>query len=487
MGLRSIKGRARMPQNKKLIFKILIVLMVLFLAACQEGSVDSSKTSGNSHKKIERFTGEESKAIPYVYTTQKALSLTFNGMGDGETMEKLLDELDKYHIKATFFLPGIRVAEEPEIAKEIVARGHEIENNTLNQVDMSKFSYEQIYKEIKLSNEIIKKETGVTPQYVRTRTGDYKEDVRLVTAQLGMDAVVSYNINPKDWKMKDAKSIASYVERYIARGSIINLNTNFNPEVISAIPFIAKAVSDMGYKLIPLEELIANGKERKPLAQIPGYNAASVDLKNKNAKYKLIYNLDTKSPKIALTFDDWGSEKTVNQILAILKEEDVKATFFLRARGVQDNPNLARAIVEEGHDVANHTYTHPVLTKITPEKLQEELVTAHKVITEAIQQQPTMFFRPPTGEIDDQSAKNVAATGYSNIIMYGVTVLDWDKKNSAKDIVNGLLNKTHNGSIILLHMLDDIHTIEALPIAIKKLKERGYTFVLVSDLIKSKS
>lgn len=476
-----------MSKNKKNIFKTLIVLMALFLAACQEESADSSNTSGNSHEKIERFTGEESKAIPSVYTTQKALSLTFNGMGDGETMEKLLDELDKYHIKATFFLPGMRVAEEPEIAKEIIARGHEIENNTLNQLDMSDFSYEQIYKEIKLSNDIIQKETGVSPRYVRTKTGDYKEDVRLATAQLGMDVVVSYNINPKDWKMKDAKSIASYVERYIARGSIINLNTNFNPEVITAIPFIAKAVSDMGYKLIPLEDLIANGKERKPLAQIPGHDAASVDFKNKNPKYKLIYNLDTTSPKIALTFDDWGSEKTVNKILDILKEASVKATFFLRARGVQDNPNLARALVEEGHDVANHTYTHPVLTTITPEKLQNEVVTAHKVITEAIQQQPVMFFRPPTGEIDEQSAKNVAATGYSDIIMYDVTVLDWDKKNSATDIVNGLLKKTHNGSIILLHMLDDIHTIEALPLAIKKLKDKGYKFVLVSDLIKSKS
>ena len=70
--------------------------------------------------------------------------------------------------------------------------------------------------------------------------------------------------------------------------------------------------------------------------------------------------------------------------------------------------------------------------------------------------------------------------------MYDVTVLDWDKKNNATDIVNGLLKKTHNGSIILLHMLDDIHTIEALPLAIKKLKNKGYKFVLVSDLIKSK-
>lgn len=482
-----------MSENKKsifekFVFKILIVLMVVFLAACQEDGANSSKTSGRSpdHEKVERYTGEKSKDIPYVYTTKRALSLTFNGMGDDETMKKLLDELDKYHIKATFFLPGMRVAEEPNIAKEILARGHEIENNTLNELDMSDFSYEQIYKEIKLSNEIIKKETGVTPHFIRTRTGDVKNDVRLAAAQLGMDAVIRYNINPQDWDMKDAKTIGEYVKRYISRGSIINLNTNFNPNIIPAIPLIAKAVSDMGYKLIPLEALIASGKERKPLEEIPGYNAASIDLKNKNAKYKLIYKIDTTSKKIALTFDDWGSEKTVNKILDILKKESVKATFFLRAKGVEANPNLARAIVEEGHNVANHTYTHPVLTTLSARKMQEEVVKAHQVITEAIQQQPTMFFRPPTGEIDDQSAKNVAAAGYSNIIMYDVTTLDWDKRNSAKDIVNELLMQTHSGSIILLHMLDDIHTIEALPIAIKKLKEKGYSFVLVSDLIKSK-
>ena len=132
-----------MSQNKKSIFKILIVLMALFLAACQEESSDTSKTSGRNLEKIERFTGQESKAIPSVYTTQKALSLTFNGMGDGKTMEKLLDELGKYHIKATFFLPGMRVAEEPQIAKEILARGHEIENNTLNT---NKFIKKLIYQ-----------------------------------------------------------------------------------------------------------------------------------------------------------------------------------------------------------------------------------------------------------------------------------------------------------------------------------------------------
>ena len=155
----------------------------------------------------------------------------------------------------------------------------------------------------------------------------------------------------------------------------------------------------------------------------------------------------------------------------------MKATFFLRAKGVESNPNLARAMVEGGHDVANHSYSHPVVTSLTPEELQQDVVKAHQVITEAIQQQPVMLFRPPTCVVDDERAKALAAAGYPAIAMYDVTTLDWDISNSADDIVNGVMTKTQKGSVILLHMLDDIHTIEALPRVIEGLKNKGYTFV----------
>lgn len=124
-------------------------------------------------------------------------------------MTALLDELDAHGVKATFFLPGVRVAEEPDIAKAIAARGHEIENNTLNQLDMSTLDYDGIYKEIQLANEVIERETGVKPRYVRTRSGDYPEDVPLAAAHLGMKAVVSYNINPRDRDMQSAEEIGN--------------------------------------------------------------------------------------------------------------------------------------------------------------------------------------------------------------------------------------------------------------------------------------
>ncbi|MEJ8545252.1 polysaccharide deacetylase family protein [Brevibacillus borstelensis] len=480
-------GKHRKSAGPKLFTRTLVMLMALVLmTGCQFSNGDSAENvpeTSSPKEKIVPYTGEKSKAISFVYTARKELSLTFNGMGDAKTMRRLLDELDRFQIKATFFLPGMRVAEEPDIARDILARGHEIENNTLNRLDVTKLGYEQIYKEIQLANEVIEKETGVKPRYVRTKSGDYNDDVRLAAAHLGMDAVIQYNINPKDWDMKDAQAIGHYVERYISRGGIISLNTDKNPEVIPAIALIAKAAKEIDYKLIPLNELIKNGGQRKPLEQIPGYDKAQINVNAKNPVYKLVYNVDTNKKQVALTFDDWGSDKTVSKILDILEEHQVSATFFLRANGVKNNPNLARAILEGGHDVANHTYSHPVITEMPPDKLQWEVVEAHRVITEAIQQQPTMLFRPPTGEINEQAGKAVASAGYPIIAMYDVTTLDWDVKNSAQDIVNGIMTKTKPGSVILLHMLDDIHTIEALPTAIEGLKKKGYTFVKMADLI----
>jgi peptidoglycan/xylan/chitin deacetylase (PgdA/CDA1 family) len=446
------------------------------------GEKKGNDQAGNQTEVV-RYEGPMSKVLPYVYTARKELSLTFNGMADKQTMERLLDELDKYNIKATFFVPGMRVAEEPDIAQFIVSRGHEIENNTLSRLDMSKLSYTQIHKEIQLSNEIIKKETGKLPRYVRTRSGDYTDDVRLAAAQTGMEAVVVYSLFLHNWQGETDADKLSFVRKYITRGGIITIDTEENSDLVEEIPIVAQAAKDVGYALIPLSELIAHGGERKPLEQIAGYDDIRMNMDYTNEKYNLIYDVVTDEKKITLTFDDWGTDYTITKILDILAENDVKATFFLRAKGVEGNPNLARAMIEEGHDVANHSYSHPVVTTLTPQELQEDVVKAHHVITEAIQQKPTTLFRPPTGEIDDTTAKVIAAIGYPDIALYDVTTFDWDVRNSAEDIVNKIMKQTENGSVILLHMLDDIHTIEALPIAIKRLKQKGFTFVKMADLI----
>ena len=479
------KGRIAKRSTSLLfiLFAVLVILSGCRLDDAKKEAASSGKEPVKPTEEIVPYTGEKSNAISSVYTSKKELALTFNGMADQKTMDLLLDELDAHEMKATFFLPGVRVAEEPDLAKKIVSRGHEIENNTLNQLDMTDFSYEQIYKEIQLSNEVIEKETGVLPRYVRTKSGDYNDDIRLVTAQLGMEAVVSYNINPKDWDMKDAKSIGDYVERYISRGGIVSLNTHLNPEVIASIAYIAKAAEDIGYTFVPLGQLIEGGGERKPLAEIEGFDAVKVNLEYQNEKPNLFSNAARTDKTISLTFDDWASDKTITKVLDILDEYDIKATFFLIGRGVEQNPNLAKAILDAGHEVASHSYSHQVVTEMTPLELQEDLVKAHEVLTEAIQQQPTMLFRPATGVIDAESAKVITAAGYPVIALYDVTTLDWDVRNKADDIVRKIMARTGNGSVVLLHIQDGTHTIEALPTVLESLTNKGYQFIKMSELV----
>jgi Predicted xylanase/chitin deacetylase len=478
-----MKGRIR-NERKTWLQPFILLILAAALAGCSWGMKENSLADPSQTKlntQVTRYEGEPSKVIPFVYTGGRELSLTFNGMADEETMTRLLDELDKYGVKATFFLPGMRVAEEPELAQEIAARGHEIENNTLNRMDMTHLSYEGVYREIHLANEIIERETGIKPKYVRTKSGDYNDDIRLATAQESMTAVVGYSLFLHNWQGESDEDKYLYIRKHITRGGILTVDTEEFNSLIEAIPMIVKAADEVGYKLILMDKLISHGGERKPLEQLPGYDLVHVNPDYENAKYRLIYKQQTDKKEIVLTFDDWGTDYTVTKLLDILDHYKVKATFFVRAKGVEANPNLARAIIEAGHDVANHSYSHPVVTTLSAEQLQDEVVKAHQVITEAIQQKPTMLFRPPTGEIDDHTAKVIAAAGYPNIALYDVTALDWDVNNSAADIVNSIMEQTENGSVILLHMLDDIHTLEALPTVIEKLQAQGYSFVTMAD------
>ncbi|MEC0240556.1 polysaccharide deacetylase family protein [Paenibacillus dokdonensis] len=451
----------------------------MFGGTKEAGRNDQSQTQ----QPVSKYTGAKSKAISYVYTTKRELALTFNGMADRTSMTSLLDELDRYQIKATFFLPGMRVAEEPDIAKDILSRGHEIENNTLNGVDLSKLTYDQMYKEIHLANQVIQKETGVIPRYVRTKTGAYNDDIRLAAAHNGQSAVISYSLFLHNWNKETELQKKNYIRKYINRGGIITLDTVENKQLAESISLIAAAAKDVGYTFVPLSKLVQEGGERKPLEAIEGHDAAKVNADYKSAAYNLVYRKETSRKEVALTFDDWGTDVTVTKILDILDKYHIKASFFLRADGVERNPNLARAIAEAGHDVGNHTYSHPVLSSLTPAQLQNEVVKAHQIITEAIQEKPAMIFRPPTGEIDADEARIISAAGYQMIADFNVDPNDWNRSRTADQIVKTITAETKSGSIILLHMLDDLHTIEALPEAIEKLKGKGYTFVRVSDLL----
>ncbi|MDK1345585.1 polysaccharide deacetylase family protein [Streptomyces sp. 378] len=182
---------------------------------------------------------------------------------------------------------------------------------------------------------------------------------------------------------------------------------------------------------------------------------------------------------IALTFDAGPSEHSA-RLLDILKEKQVPATFFLLGkRHIEKYPELVRRMADEGHEVANHTWDHKILTKLRPEEIREELERPNEEIARLTGRRPTLM-RPPQGRTDDTVHAVCRELGLSEVL-WSVTAKDYQTTDSDL-ITRRVLDQSSRDGIILLHDLYD-GTVPAVPGIIDALKERGFVFVTVPQLL----
>ncbi|MFE0457232.1 polysaccharide deacetylase family protein [Streptomyces sp. NPDC058914] len=182
---------------------------------------------------------------------------------------------------------------------------------------------------------------------------------------------------------------------------------------------------------------------------------------------------------IALTFDAGPSENSA-RLLDILKEKQVPATFFLLGpRHIEKYPELVRRMADEGHEVASHTWTHRILTQLEPEEIREELERPNEEIERLTGRRPTLM-RPPQGRTNDTVHEICRELGLAEVL-WTVTAKDYTTEDSAL-IQRRVLAQADRDGIILLH---DIYagTVPAVPGIIDALKERGYVFVTVPQLL----
>jgi polysaccharide deacetylase family sporulation protein PdaB len=194
-----------------------------------------------------------------------------------------------------------------------------------------------------------------------------------------------------------------------------------------------------------------------------------------------IYCVDTDQPQISLTFDAAWDDSDINDILAILKKYDVKATFFMTGEWVSNYPDAVKAIAADGHDLANHGDTHAHMSEMSLYECEAEIMGTHEKV-KALTGIEMNLFRPPYGEYNDTVIQSAAACSYY-AIQWDVDSLDW-KNYGVSDIVTCVSEHNHlgNGSIILLHN-GATYTKDALESLIIALTEQGYTLVPVSQLI----
>lgn len=183
---------------------------------------------------------------------------------------------------------------------------------------------------------------------------------------------------------------------------------------------------------------------------------------------------------VALTFDDGPDATTTPQLLDILKEKGVKATFFVLGQRVEANPAIVARAAAEGHEIGNHSYDHKFFTRIGLDGVKSQIERTNAAIEAATGKKPTLV-RPPYGNTDPEISRLLNADYGMTIILWDVDPLDWKIFDSA-NITSEVLKNARAGSIVLSH---DVHatTVNSVANTIDGLRARGFQFVTVSELI----
>lgn len=197
---------------------------------------------------------------------------------------------------------------------------------------------------------------------------------------------------------------------------------------------------------------------------------------------QILWEIKTNEKIIALTFDDGPHKKYTPEILDVLDKYNAKSTFFIVGENAEKNPAVIQRMYEEGHELAIHTYTHPLRTTIP--NLLKEIKQTHETIYGISGYSPTLF-RPVEGQYTDGMIDAVAKEGYK-VVMWSwhQDTMDW-KSPGINKIVNTVLKGAKEGNIVLFHDGggDRGQTVKALEKILPKLEKQGYKFVTVSELL----
>jgi len=191
-------------------------------------------------------------------------------------------------------------------------------------------------------------------------------------------------------------------------------------------------------------------------------------------------SVHTDGPYIAMSFDDGPSATLTPKLLDLLATRHIKATFFVIGENVMEHPEIVARAAREGHEIGNHSWSHPNLAKMSQESVRSQLQRTDDAIKNATGERPTLM-RPPYGSITDREKHWIHDEFGYRIILWDVDPYDWKRPGPAV-VRNRILKETRPGSIVLSH---DIHpgTIEAMPSTLDALEAKGFKFVTVSELI----
>lgn len=233
--------------NGNMIYRLTIITLIVLISL----SYSVIRAEKNI---LEVFSYRKELPIYSVDTEEKKIALTFDAAWGSDYTLGILEILDRYKVKGTFFLVGFWVDKYPEYVKEIYNRGHDIGNHSTNHPYMTKLSDEAALKELEVTSEKIKEITGEKPNLFRPPFGDYDDRIVKLCMENGY-YVIQWDVDSLDWKELGVQPVVDRVTRNVQNGSIVLFHNNAK-YILEYLPIIIERLQKDGYELVPLSELI---------------------------------------------------------------------------------------------------------------------------------------------------------------------------------------------------------------------------------------
>ena len=426
--------------------------------------------------------------------------LTFDAGYENGNVARVLDVLDAHNAKGAFFVLSHLLEAEPDLICRMAQTGHTVCNHSSNHRDMTALDETAFRAELDDLAELYRETTGaqISP-YFRPPEGKFNEAVLRRASDMGYRTVF-WSFAYPDWdnaNQPDPEAAIKNILDHTHNGMVLLLHPTSSTNA-AILDRLLCAWEEQGYRFGMLDELCREADT------VPTYSVMT----DKN----VFRHHDNDCMKIALTFDDGPSALYTADILDYLQSEGVRATFFVVGSQARNNPELLLREEAEGHEIGNHTDTHPRLSgkqfsvcdrcggvimhdgSTCPAAssgvggcvctaLIREIEACADTVYELSERQ-TSLFRPPEGYCTEEISAVASAMDY-RIILWNIDTRDWDKA-TADEIASQVLSDVQSGDIILFHdsvSRRDPQTLQALRQIIPVLKERGFQFVTVSELI----
>ncbi len=442
------------------------------------------------------------ESISYVHTTDREMGIIFRGITNEDAVTSILKKLKKLDMKATFVVTGRDIEGHEDVIKQIIKAGHQIINGGFSKKSMADADYYENYVEIYRGIKALEG-IGLKSNYYLPWGYCDTPELQAATKASGMK-LISYGYNVLHaYDAEKTKTEAEVVKNgfnngrlVLCRGDIVYMD-------------LTKDIGDLKYNKI-LEELyeqkilptkydddmlhvttlnrLLDHTWNYPIVNEEANNRISIDHTTPDASHyistKMPDSLVKKSQgensrRVAfLTFDDFGDEKSISNLLTVLRKHNVKGTFFIITQNVTDSTmNLVRAIAEDGHDIGSHSDTHfisDVTSNERAKELSDDLIRSNEKLASIVGDKDVLktYYRPPTLALTNLGRDTILSLGYSYIVAGDVSTADYQAP-SVDWVVDVLKNGSHqndgsrivpqNGTIYAMHMTRNAqYTAEAL-------------------------